>query len=150
MVPMKKVLPVLMLVAAICIAHPIAKLLAPTVFSMLFGRTVDSRRVEGCLVAYHEYQQNQDQKLLAERLQKLETTPQEFQRIIDRFIHYRLSKSSMDQAMRFLKAFEDGYKIRPVGVVEKEPKVALPYDVEAEIIAVFREKPHLVRQAFGS
>jgi len=126
-----------------------AKILSPHVHSLFFGRHVDSTRVEGCLNAYCHYQETKDQEALKKKLEAFNTSPREFQQIIDRFIHYRISKSSMDQAMKFLKAFENGASIHATGVLENGPQAHLPYEVEAEIIRVIKDKPYLVQQAFG-
>ncbi len=117
-------------------------------FSLRTVRTVETQRMIHCLEIYRNYRQHQDQKQLAEDLEKLNLSPLDFQKIIDRFIYYRTRKSSIDQAMMLLGAFRRGIDIQPVEVVEVSGFASEPFRLDAEILAVFESAPELVQEAF--
>ena len=111
-------------------------------------RPVDSSRMEECLRLYKKYRSDTDQEKLAEGLSKISLTPNDFQHIIDRFILYRTQKSSMDQAMRLLKAFRMGYNIEVEKVYSISGMASEPFRLDAEILTVFEKKPQLIKDAF--
>ncbi len=120
---------------------------------LLFGprsRTISTTRVEGCLRAYLEHRHSGDAAKLRQELDRLQTKPVEFEKIIDRFIHYRMSKSSLDQAMKLLDAFRSGYRIVPERVITTQTDSEEPFALDAEVLSVFRDNPDLVRKAFES
>jgi hypothetical protein len=111
-------------------------------------RQVETSRMEQCLNLYYGYRQNNDQQQLASALQQIDLTPKDFQEIIDRFIYYRSQKSSMNQAMRLLKAFRAGYNIEAARVVSVSGFASEPFRLDAEILAVFEGQPELIKKAF--
>lgn len=118
----------------------------------LFGprtRTISTVRIEGCLNAYIEHRHTGDASKLRRELDRLSTKPAEFEKIIDRFIHYRMSKSSLDQAMKLLDAFRSGYRIVPERVISPTDS-SEPFALDAEILTVLRDRPDLVQKAFES
>jgi len=120
---------------------------------LIFGprpRMIDTARVEGCLRAYMDHRHTGDAVQLQRELSRLSTKPAEFEKIIDRFIHYRMSKSALDQAMKFLDAFKSGYRIIPDRVISVQTDSSEPFALDAEILTVFREQPELVHRAFES
>ncbi|MEW6712741.1 MAG: hypothetical protein AB1403_23190 [Candidatus Riflebacteria bacterium] len=127
-----------------------------TLFGFLVGlkfssrnvRPVETTRMENCLNLYQDYRQNQNQKELALKLATMNLTPEDFQKIIDRFIYYRTRKSSIDQAMKLLQAFRMGYDIEPVEVVEVSGFASESFRLDAEVLAVFEANPDLIRKAF--
>lgn len=119
---------------------------------MLFSprpRVISTARVEGCLNAYIEHRHTGDAAKLRQELDRLSTKPAEFERIIDRFIHYRMSKSSLDQAMKLLDAFRGGYRIVPERVISPTDS-SEPFALDAEVLTVLRDQPALVQKAFES
>ncbi|HOT26723.1 MAG TPA: hypothetical protein PLU72_00955 [Candidatus Ozemobacteraceae bacterium] len=119
---------------------------------MLFSprpRTISTMRVEACLEAYISHRHTGDAAKLRSELARLHLKPAEFEKIIDRFIHYRMSKSSLDQAMKLLDAFRSGYRIVPERV-ESPTDASEPFALDAEILTVFRTRPELVKKAFES
>jgi hypothetical protein len=50
--------------------------------------------------------------------------------------------------MHLLKAFRMGYNVEPAQVVEVSGFASEPFRLDAEILAVFEEKPALVENAF--
>lgn len=117
-------------------------------FSTRTVRNVETIRMEACLQLYQEYRTKPDQEKLAEQLDQIGFTPRDFQTVIDRFIYYRTRKSSIDQAMRLLKAFRMGYDIEPAEVIEVSGFASEPFRLDAEILAVFETRPELIKQAF--
>ncbi len=111
-------------------------------------RVIETARMEKCLHIYREYRKNEDQKLLAAELAGIALTPKDFQEIIDRFIYYRSRKSGMNQAMDLLKAFRAGYDIKAAEVVSISGLGSEPFRLDAEILAVFEDRPDLIKQAF--
>lgn len=111
-------------------------------------RVVQTARMERCLVAYEEYRKDADQEKLAEKLQEIGLNPRDFQEIIDRFIFYRSRKSSMDQSLMLLNAFRRGYDIGNVTVYSISGFASEPFRLDAEILAVFENKPELIQRAF--
>ncbi|MBP7633742.1 hypothetical protein KBA41_06205 [Candidatus Ozemobacteraceae bacterium] len=119
---------------------------------MLFSprpRVISTVRVEACLEAYIEHRHSGDAVKLRSEIARLKLKPTEFEKIIDRFIHYRMSKSSLDQAMKLLDAFRSGYRIVPERV-ESPTDSSEPFALDAEILTVFRNRPELVKKAFES
>jgi hypothetical protein len=116
---------------------------------LLPRRNADTRRVEGCLQAYISLQGDQDNERFQQTLQALHVTPAEFQKIIDRFLHYRIRKSAMEQAMKLLQAFQSGYDIAPQSVSSQSDAEETGFELDAEILTVFQEKPELIQRAFG-
>ncbi|MBF0502527.1 MAG: hypothetical protein HQM09_20485 [Candidatus Riflebacteria bacterium] len=112
-------------------------------------RTVNPARVEGVLSAYIDHRKNSDDVILRRRLDELKVTPADFTRIIDRFIHYRMRQSSMQQAMTLLEAFRSGYHIEASGIFSKEAEGEV-FALDAEVLTVFQQNPGLVQKAFGS
>ncbi|OGK06034.1 MAG: hypothetical protein A2W80_14400 [Candidatus Riflebacteria bacterium GWC2_50_8] len=112
------------------------------------ARVVETGRMESCLLIYRDYRSHGDQKLLAAELEKLALNPRDFQEIIDRFIFYRSRKSSMEQAMQLLKAFKMGADIDTASVYSISGLASEPFRLDAEILAVFENKPELVKKAF--
>lgn len=111
-------------------------------------RQVDPSRIEAALQAYIDHRRNGDVSLLQERLTALTFSPQQFERIIDRFIHYRMRQSSMKQAMVLLEAFKAGYRVTPDNAWF--PDIAsTSFNMDAEILTVIKDRPELVSQAFG-
>ena len=87
--------------------------------------------------------------MLLEHLRSNQISPEEFQKVIDRILHYRISQSSLQQAMKLLDAFRAGAEIVPENVVSRSDvgkEASLTIDVE--ILTVFRDRPDLIRQAF--
>ena len=111
-------------------------------------RPVDSSRMEECLKLYKQYRADTDQEKLAQGLSKISLTPNDFQHIIDKFILYRTRKSSMNQAMKLLKAFRMGFYIEVEKVYSISGMENEPFRLDAEILAVFEKKPELVKDAF--
>ncbi len=111
-------------------------------------RPVDSSRMEECLKLYKQYRADTDQEKLAQGLSKISLTPNDFQHIIDKFILYRTRKSSMNQAMKLLKAFRMGFNIEVEKVYSISGMENEPFRLDAEILAVFEKKPELVKDAF--
>lgn len=114
------------------------------------ARVVDSRRAEGCLRAFIEFRHTGDETKLRNTLAKLNVTQREFEWIIDRFIHYRISKSALEQARNLLQAFKLGYDIQPEKVIETTKPASFSFQLDAEVLTVITERPDLVNQAFGS
>lgn len=112
------------------------------------SRIVETTRMESCLRIYRDYRKDPDQTKLAAALAGISLTPRDFQDIIDRFIHYRSRKSSMDQAMRLLQAFRMGYDIEATGVFSVSGVASEPFRLDAEILAVFESRPDLIKEAF--
>ncbi|HEY9070389.1 MAG TPA: hypothetical protein VIV61_09020 [Candidatus Ozemobacteraceae bacterium] len=120
---------------------------------LLFGprpRTISTARVEGCLLAYLEHRHTGDAAKLRQELDRLHLKPAEFEKVIDRFIHYRMSKSALDQAMKLLDAFQRGYRIVPDRVISTQTDSEEPFALDAEVLTIFRDQPELVRRAFES
>lgn len=113
-------------------------------------RAVDSRRVEKCLQAYISFRKTGDHSQLTQELQRVPVLQADFEKVIDRFIHYRMSKSSMDQAMRLLEAFKGGHNIKPDRVFSPSDQASFSFQLDAEVLTVFNDRPDLVREAFGS
>lgn len=111
-------------------------------------RPVHTRRMERCLVLYKNYRGDGDQEKLASELAKISLTPNDFQHIIDKFISYRCQKSSLEQAMKLLRAFRMGFDIEVERVYSISGMEAEPFRLDAEILAVFETKPELVKDAF--
>ncbi|MBQ2591928.1 MAG: hypothetical protein II567_01430 [Candidatus Riflebacteria bacterium] len=111
-------------------------------------RPVDSSRMEKCLALYKSYRADTDQDKLAKELSKISLTPNDFQHIIDKFILYRTQKSSMNQAMKLLKAFRMGFDIEVEKVYSISGMENEPFRLDAEILTVFEKKPELVKDAF--
>lgn len=111
-------------------------------------RPVDPSRMEECLRLYKQYRADTDQEKLAEGLKKVSLTPNDFQHIIDKFIMYRTQKSSINQAMKLLKAFRMGFDIEVDKVYSISGMENEPFRLDAEILAVFEQKPELVKEAF--
>ena len=111
-------------------------------------RPVDSSRMEKCLLLYKNYRSDTDQDKLAKELSKISLTPNDFQHIIDKFILYRTQKSSMNQAMKLLKAFRMGFDIEVEKVYSISGMENEPFRLDAEILTVFEKKPELVKDAF--
>lgn len=125
-------------------------LLAFSIGILCHRRTVDPVRMEKCLEFYSAYRKNQDQRQLAANLKTVNLTPEDFQKIIDKFIYYRSKKSSMKQAMDLLKAFRFGFNFK---VLKVEPITGMkdePFRLDAEILAVFEKNAKLVDEAFES
>jgi hypothetical protein len=112
------------------------------------ARDVDTTRMEACLEIYHNYRQHGNQEKLAADLEPHSLSPRDFEEIIDRFIFYRTRKSSMDQAMKLLKAFRMGYDIDAKSVYSISGLASEPFRLDAEILAVFESKPELIKKAF--
>lgn len=115
----------------------------------LGSRQVDSSRVEKSLAAYITFKKTGDHAKLSKELEQAKVSGAEFEKIIDRFIHYRMSKSSMDQAMKLLAAFKGGYNIYPDKVYSPSGQASFSFQLDAEVLTVFNEKPDLVTLAFG-
>ncbi len=113
-----------------------------------YRRPVDSSRMEKCLLLYKNYRADTDQDKLAKELSKISLTPNDFQHIIDKFILYRTQKSSMNQAMKLLKAFRMGFDIEVEKVYSISGMENEPFRLDAEILTVFEKKPELVKDAF--
>jgi hypothetical protein len=113
-------------------------------------RNVDSSRIEQCLHLLIEHKKNSDPEQLQQRLTQMKMTPAQFEKIIDRCLHYRTCQSSINQAMRLLEAFRAGYTIAPKEVFSKSDAENYSFALDAEILTVFKEKPELVQLAFGS
>ncbi len=113
-----------------------------------YRRPVDSSRMEKCLALYKSYRSDTDQDKLAKELSKISLTPNDFQHIIDKFILYRTQKSSMNQAMKLLKAFRMGFDIEVEKVYSISGMENEPFRLDAEILTVFESKPELVKDAF--
>lgn len=113
-------------------------------------RVVDASRAEGCLQAFIEFRRSGDEVRLEQELARLKVSRAEFERIIDRFIHYRISKSALTQAQKLLEAFKDGYNIQPERVFEPVRPATYSFQLDAEVLTVITERPELVSQAFGS
>ncbi|NLI75260.1 MAG: hypothetical protein GX442_02310 [Candidatus Riflebacteria bacterium] len=115
-------------------------------------RVVDASRVEHCLQAFIAFRKSGDDLRLQEDLRQANIPRAEFEKVIDRFVHYRISKSSLDQAKKLLEVFKEGYNIYPEKVVEttRPASPALSFQLDAEVLTIFTEKPELVREAFGS
>jgi hypothetical protein len=111
-------------------------------------RVIETQRMEACLLIYRDYRSHGDQEKLATELSQLALSPRDFQEIIDRFIYYRSRKSSMEQAMRLLKAFKMGADIDAASVYSISGLASEPFRLDAEILAVFESKPELINQAF--
>ncbi|MBU1108217.1 MAG: hypothetical protein KKB51_16210 [Candidatus Riflebacteria bacterium] len=112
------------------------------------GRTVETQRMETCLLLYQDYRTYNDQKKLAAELERISLNPRDFQEIIDRFIYYRTRKSSMNQAMQLLQAFKMGYDIDAASIFSISGMASEPFRLDAEILAVFESKPELIKKAF--
>jgi len=112
-------------------------------------RTISTSRVEACLRAYIDHRHTGDATKLRQDLDRLSLKPAEFEKVIDRFIHYRMSKSSLEQAMKLLDAFRSGYRI-VAERVESPTDSSEPFALDAEVLTVFRERPELVKKAFES
>lgn len=112
-------------------------------------RSVDSTRVENCLHVFIEHRKSGDEVRLRKSLDDMKVAPKEFEGIIDRFIHYRMCNSSMNQAFKLLEAFKGGYNITPEKVFSSNADASFSFRLDAEILKVFQEKPELVNEAFG-
>lgn len=114
-------------------------------------RSVDTTRMERCLEIYADYRKNQDQDFLTTELEKINLTPKDFQIIIDKFIYYRVRKSSHEQSMKLLKAFKLGLDIN-IESIEIQPSIPgipdIPFALDAEILSVFEKNPELLKKAF--
>lgn len=111
-------------------------------------RTVETSKIEKCLKIYKEYRKTQNQSRLSDELRKINLTPLDFQKIIDRLIYYRSRKSAMSQAMTLLKAFRLGCDIKVDKVVSISGLASEPFRLDAEILAVFESRPELIEEAF--
>ncbi|MFZ2961336.1 MAG: hypothetical protein WA705_31050 [Candidatus Ozemobacteraceae bacterium] len=111
-------------------------------------RNVSSTRVENVLLAYIQHRKTSDQDELQKKLGDMHVSGEEFTKIIDRFLYYRMRQSSMNQAMKLLDAFRLGYRIEASGVYSKEDQ-ANGFSLDAEVLTVFKHRPELVREAFG-
>ena len=112
-------------------------------------REIDSDRVEACILSYINYRSTGDHEKLLRELEEISVSPKEFQKIIDRIIHYRHNRSAMEQAMKLLEAFRGGYDIVPYEVVKDKDEDGEEYfKLDAEILNVFKEKPELIQRAF--
>jgi len=111
-------------------------------------RAVDSTRIESTLQAYIDHRRDGNDEQLKQRLTALSLSPSQFERIIDRFIHYRMRQSSMKQAMALLDAFKAGYRITPENVWFPGEATA-SFVMDAEILTVIQKRPELVSAAFG-
>ena len=112
-------------------------------------RIISIKRVEICLEAFTEHRKTGNSRMLLEHLRSNQISPEEFQKVIDRILHYRISQSSLQQAMKLLDAFRAGAEIVPENVVSRSDvgkEASLTIDVE--ILTVFRDRPDLIRQAF--
>ena len=56
----------------------------------------------------------------------------------------------MEQAMKLLEAFKAGYKIVPTEVFSRSDTEHTYFSLDAEVLTVFKEKPDLIKEAFGS
>jgi len=113
-------------------------------------RTVDSSKVEKCLQVFIQHKKSGDSAWLMQQLKESNIPPAKFEKIIDRFIYYRVRQSALKQAMKLLDAFKAGEKIAPVDVFSKSDETGgSSFALDAEILTVFREKPELVQEAFG-
>lgn len=112
-------------------------------------RTVDSTRVEKCLQAFIQHKKTGDAEYLRKNLEEISIAPAKFEKIIDRFLHYRLRQSSLNQAMKLLEAFKSGYNIVANDIVSKSDEDNSSFSLDAEILTVFKDKPELVQEAFG-
>jgi hypothetical protein len=111
-------------------------------------RNIKTTKMETCLNLYKDYRQDNDQKKLAQELEKIGLTPADFEKIIDRFIYYRTRKSSLEHAFKLLKAFRFGYDFKPAKVVEVSGFASESFRLDAEILAVFEDRPELIQVAF--
>ena len=111
-------------------------------------RTIDSTRIESTLQAYIDHRHDGNDQQLQQRLSALSLSPRQFERIIDRFIHYRMRQSSMKQAMVLLDAFKAGYRIAPENAWFPDEATA-SFALDAEILTVIQKRPELVSAAFG-
>ena len=99
--------------------------------------------------AFIQHKKTGDAEFLRKNLEEISIAPTKFEKIIDRFIHYRLRQSSLNQAMKLLEAFKSGYNIVASDVVSKSDEENSGFALDAEILTVFKEKPELVQEAFG-
>lgn len=113
------------------------------------GRQVDFTCAEKCLRIFIQHKKSQDYDWLKQQLTKDHVEPEKFQKIVDRFLHYRLRQSSLNQAMELLEAFKAGAKMGPAEVVSRSDENQTSFALDAEILSVFKEKPELVKEAFG-
>lgn len=111
------------------------------------SRVVDTNRMETCLEIYKDYRGNPDQKKMVGDLATVSLHPKDFQQIIDRFIYYRTQKSSMNHAMKLLKAFRMGYEI-DAKIFSISGIASESFRLDAEILAVFESNPELIKNAF--
>ena len=113
-------------------------------------RTVNSRYVESCLQAFIQHKKDGDGEALKKKLAEIPIEPPKFEKIIDRFLYYRMRQSSLEQAMKLLEAFKAGYKIVPTEVFSRSDTEHTYFSLDAEVLTVFKEKPDLIKEAFGS
>ncbi len=113
------------------------------------GRRIDSTRAEGCLKAFIEHRKSGDSEVLKKKLEKLAVTPGEFEKIMDLFAHFRVSQSAMNQAMALLQAFQRGSQIVPEKAEWGGGNASYSFQMEAEVLTVMKEKPELIKEAFG-
>jgi hypothetical protein len=113
------------------------------------SRVIDAYRMTACLRAYVDFKKDGDQEKLQQTLRETGFSPRDFERIIDRFIHYRTSRSALQQAEELLEAFRSGHRIEPEGVYWSDSFASEPFSLDAEILSTFQEHPDLVREAFG-
>ena len=114
------------------------------------ARTINSSRVEKCLQAFIQHKKDGNGEALKKQLTEIPIDPPKFEKVIDRFLYYRMRQSSMDQAMKLLEAFKAGYKIKPAEVFSQSDTEPTYFTLDAEILTVFKEKPDLIKEAFGS
>ena len=117
-------------------------------FSRPQPRNVDPTRIESTLQAYIDHRRDGSIDRLQERLSALSLTPRQFERIIDRFIHYRMRQSSIKQAMVLLEAFKAGYRVTPDNAWFPG-EASTSFAMDAEILTVIQQRPELVQAAFG-
>ncbi|MBI3039419.1 hypothetical protein HYY75_10295 [bacterium] len=111
---------------------------------------LEPQRIEGCLLEYIKFRKSKNQDILQQNLEKLGVSKNQFEQIIDRFIYYRMSQSSLDQAKKLLKMFEDRFRFVPTGTIFTAETPSYSFRMDAEVVSVMQTRPELVKEAFGS
>lgn len=112
------------------------------------ARRVDTATAIAALAAYKEFRKSGDHDALQRQVAEMGISKHEFEYIIDRFIHYRTSRSALKQSMELLHAFRRGYQIVPSGVDSPDTNATDAFRRDAEVLAVFQDYPDLVTAAF--
>ncbi len=119
---------------------------------VLFGPRsveIDTSRVEFCIEAYKSLRKGDMTVPLQSMLAERGISPREFEKTIDRIIHFRISQSSLEQTQRLLDVVRMGNGIRADRVIEGATTGSDSLLLDAAIITLIQKKPILIREAFG-